>query len=52
MQVGFWWKVHEKRDHSEYLDVGEKIILKWILEIQDVMLWTIFIWLRPTTDVL
>jgi hypothetical protein len=28
----FWWECQKERDHEEDLDVGERIILKWILE--------------------
>jgi hypothetical protein len=28
-----WWKRQKERDHSEDLDPGGRIILKWILEI-------------------
>jgi hypothetical protein len=29
---GVWWKRQKERDPWEYLYVGERIILKWILE--------------------
>jgi hypothetical protein len=32
MHIGFWWKNQKERDHQEDLDVGGRIILKWILE--------------------
>jgi hypothetical protein len=32
IQVGFWWESQNERDHSEDLDVGGRIILKWNLE--------------------
>jgi hypothetical protein len=31
------------------LDIGERIILKWILEKKDGMVWTVLIWLRIGT---
>jgi hypothetical protein len=31
--VGFWWEVLKERDHKEDLDVGGRIILRWILDI-------------------
>jgi hypothetical protein len=32
MHVGFWWESQKKRDQYEGLNIGGKIILKWILE--------------------
>jgi hypothetical protein len=32
MHVGFWWESQKERDHYEDLDVGGKIVLRWILE--------------------
>jgi hypothetical protein len=32
MYIGFWWERQKERDHWEDLDVGKRIILKWILE--------------------
>jgi hypothetical protein len=37
-------------EKPEDLDVGERIILKWILEKQDGVVWTGFIWLRTGTS--
>jgi hypothetical protein len=37
------------RDHSEDLDEGGMIILKWILDKQDGVVWTILISLRIGT---
>jgi hypothetical protein len=31
MYIGFWWESQKRRDHYEDLDVGERIILEWIL---------------------
>lgn len=33
----------KKRDHKEYLDVHEKIILKWFLSKLSVRVWTGFV---------
>jgi hypothetical protein len=46
MHTGFWWESQNKRDHLEDLDTGGRIILKWILEVQNRVVWTGFIWLR------
>jgi hypothetical protein len=46
MHMGFWWESHEERD----LDVGWRIILKWIVEKQDRVVWTGLIWLRIGTS--
>jgi hypothetical protein len=37
-------------NHCEDLDVGGRIILKWILESQDGVVWTGFIWLKIGTS--
>jgi hypothetical protein len=40
----------KERDHYEDLDVGERIILKWILDRQDGVVWTELIRLRTWTS--
>jgi hypothetical protein len=32
VHIRFWWEIQKERDHLEGLDVGGRIILKWILE--------------------
>jgi hypothetical protein len=32
MRIGFWWEGQKERDHWEDLYIGERIILRWILE--------------------
>jgi hypothetical protein len=32
MQIGFGWKSQKERDHYEDLDVGGRIVFKFILE--------------------
>jgi hypothetical protein len=44
MHIGFLWESQQERDHCG--DVGEGIMLKWILERWDGVVWTRFIWLR------
>jgi hypothetical protein len=31
MHAGFWWENRKERDHYEDLDIGGRIILRWIL---------------------
>jgi hypothetical protein len=42
----FLYVISERRNHFRDLDLGERIILKWILRKQDVRMWTGFMWLR------
>jgi hypothetical protein len=35
MHVGFWWENQRERGHQEDLDVGRRVILRWIFEIWD-----------------
>jgi hypothetical protein len=50
MRVGYWWKSQKKRDHLEVQDAGGWIILKWIIEGYDKVVWTGSIWLRIGTS--
>jgi hypothetical protein len=34
IHVGYWWESQRERDHKEDPDVGEMIILKWVLEMR------------------
>jgi hypothetical protein len=40
------WEIQKERDHYEDEDVGRWIILKWILEREDRVVWTGLVWLR------
>jgi hypothetical protein len=40
MHIGSWSESQEDRDYYEDLDIGGKIILRWILERQEGMVWT------------
>jgi hypothetical protein len=42
MYSGFWWESQKERGHHEDLDVDGRIILGWILEEQERMVWTRF----------
>jgi hypothetical protein len=50
MHTGFWWEGQKERDHYEDLDISGSIILKWILERQDGVVWTGLIWLSIGTS--
>jgi hypothetical protein len=50
MHKGFLWEKQKERNLWEYLDVGARIILKWILERWDEVVWTGVIWLRIGTS--
>jgi hypothetical protein len=32
MHIGYWWEIQKERSHWEDQDVGEWIMLQWILE--------------------
>jgi hypothetical protein len=45
MHIKFWFESLKERDHEEYLDVRERIILRWIVGKWDGVYWNEFIWL-------
>jgi hypothetical protein len=45
IRVGLWWECQNEKDNYEDAEVGSKIILKWILQKYNVMVWAGFIWL-------
>jgi hypothetical protein len=50
MHVEYWWEIQKVRDHLEEQVVCGWIILKWILEREDGVVWTRLIWLRVGTS--
>jgi hypothetical protein len=48
--IGIWWRSEIEKIQQEDLDVGEKIILKWILERWCVMVSTGLMWYRVGTS--
>jgi hypothetical protein len=49
MLIDYWWESQKERDHQEDQDVGGLIILGWILERWDGVMWTGLVWLRIGT---
>jgi hypothetical protein len=50
MHIGDWWESQNERDHYVDLNVGGKIILRWILERYDGVVWTGLNWLGVGTS--
>jgi hypothetical protein len=50
MHRGYWWERQKERDHQEDKEVGGWIILKWILESYNGVVWTGFLWFRIRTS--
>jgi hypothetical protein len=48
-RIDYWWESQRDRDHWEDQDVGRWIILGWILERWDGVMWTTLVWLRIGT---
>jgi hypothetical protein len=48
-RIDYWWESQRESDHWEDQNVGERIILGWILERWDEVMWTGLIWLRIRT---
>jgi hypothetical protein len=46
MPIGFWWESQKKSDRLDDIDVDERIILRRISGLQDVMVWIGLICLR------
>jgi hypothetical protein len=47
--MDYWWESQRERDHKDDQDVGGWIILVWILERCDGVIWTRLVWLRIGT---
>jgi hypothetical protein len=45
-KIGNWWRILVERYFVGEVDIGERIILKWILKEYHVRLWTGFSWHR------
>jgi hypothetical protein len=50
MHIGYWWESQKERNHYENQDIGGWIILKWILERWDGVVWSGLIRLRIGTS--
>jgi hypothetical protein len=48
--IGIWWESQKERDLQEDPEVGGRIMLKCVLNKQDGVVWTGFIWLRIRTS--
>jgi hypothetical protein len=46
MPIKFWSKLLEGKDCLKDLDLGGRIILKWMLKKYNVMRWAGLIWVR------
>jgi hypothetical protein len=44
--IVYWWESRRERDNQEDQDVGGRIILGWILERWDGVMWAGLVWLR------
>jgi hypothetical protein len=49
-KINAYWVLVEGKGHWKDLDVGERTILKWIIEKYDGWIWIGFIWLRIGTS--
>jgi hypothetical protein len=50
VHIGYWWENQKESDHWKYKDVGGWIILQWIFEGKDGVVWVGLIWLRIGTS--
>jgi hypothetical protein len=49
-RVRYWWESQGERDHLEDQAVGGWIILRWIFQRKDRVVWTGLVWLRIGTS--
>jgi hypothetical protein len=49
IHVGIRRESQKEREHWEDTDIGGMIMLKWIIEKDDGMIWTGLLWLRTGT---
>jgi hypothetical protein len=50
MHTWFWWGSQKQTETTRNPYTVGKIILKWILAKEDVVVWTGFVWLRIGTN--
>jgi hypothetical protein len=50
MHIGFWWEYQKERDNYEDPHVNVRMVLRWIVERWDGVVWTGLIRLRIGTS--
>jgi hypothetical protein len=49
MHIRVWWEGQNERDRQEDIDEHGSVILKWILQFDFEVVWTVLIWLKLGT---